>query len=158
METISMSLQERRRLEVMGRLGRGELTQAKAAELMQVSGRQAKRIWARYQSDGDAGLVHRLRGKRSNRQPDARLKERALALYGEKYADYGPTLAAECLAKEDEITIAASTLRRWLTQSGQWQRQRKRKVHRRRRPRREQLGELVQMDGSHHAWFEGRRG
>ena len=158
METISMSVQERRRLEVMGRIRRGELTLAKAAELMQVSGRQAKRIWARFQSDGDAGLVHRLRGKASNRQPDAPLKEQALALYREKYADYGPTLAAECLAKENDIEVAASTLRRWLRQSGQWQRQRKRQVHRRRRPRREQLGELVQMDGSHHDWFEGRRG
>lgn len=158
METISMSLAERRRLEVMGRVKRGELTLAKGAELMQVGYRQAKRIWARFQSDGDAGLVHRLRGKASNRQPEPELQQQALALYGEKYADYGPTLAAECLAKDDGIAVAASTLRRWLVTHNLWQRKRKRKVHRRRRPRREQRGELVQMDGSHHDWFEGRRG
>jgi len=131
METISMSVGERRRLEVLGRVQRQELTLAKAAELMQVSGRQAKRIWKRFQTEGDAGLVHRLRGKASNRQPDTKLKERVLEMYGEKYADYGPTLAAECLAQEDGLEVASSTLRRWLVASGLWQR--KRKLHRRRR-------------------------
>lgn len=158
METISMSAGERRRLEVLCRVQRRELTLTKAAELMQVSGRQAKRVWKRFQAEGDAGLVHRLRGKASNRQPDGKLKERLLKLYVEKYADYGPTLAVECLAKEDSLKVATSTLRRWLVDGGLWQRRRQRKLHRRRRPRREQLGELVQLDGSHHDWFEGRRG
>jgi hypothetical protein len=79
-------------------------------------------------------------------------------LYREQYADYGPTLAAECLAKEDGLVVSVTTLRRWLSQAGLWERRRKRQLHRRRRPRRERLGDLVQMDGSHHDWFEGRRG
>jgi hypothetical protein len=70
----------------------------------------------------------------------------------------GMTLAAECLAKEDGVTVSVTTLRRWLLQEGLLERRRKRRRHRRRRTRRERLGELVQMDGSHHDWFEGRRG
>jgi transposase len=157
METFSMSGKERRRLEVLSRVRRGEASLRKGAELMGVSYRQAKRLWSRYQANGDAGLVHRLRGRASNRQVDEVAKERALSLYREKYSDYGPTLAAECLAQEDKLSLPVSSLRRWLSAAGLWQRRRKRKVHRRRRPRREQLGELVQMDGSHHDWFEGRR-
>ena len=81
-----------------------------------------------------------------------------MRLYREKYADYGVTLAAECLASEDELSVPVSTLRRWLQRAGLWERRRSRKPHRRRRARREHCGELVQMDGSHHDWFEGRRG
>jgi hypothetical protein len=158
METLSMSVAERRRLEVLSRVHRGELTLGKAAELMNVTYRQAKRVWSRYQLEGDAGLVHRLRGRASNRQADHAVKERAVALYREKYADYGPTLAAECLAQEEQLHVPVTSLRRWLSAAGLGQRRRQRKVHRRRRPRREQYGELVQLDGSHHDWFEGRRG
>ena len=69
METISMSGKERRRLEVFSRVKAREFSLVKAADLLGISGRQAKRIWARYRDDGDAGLVHRLRGRASNRQP-----------------------------------------------------------------------------------------
>lgn len=157
METLRMSARERKRAEILSRVAREELMLVKAAELMGVEYRQAKRLWARYQSQGDAGLVHGLRGRASNRQAAAGLKERALELYREKYADYGVTLAAECLASDDAVVVSVETLRGWLKQAGLWQRHRKRKVHRRRRDRREQFGELVQMDGSHHDWFEGRR-
>lgn len=157
METLVMSRGERKRLEVFSRVASGELGLGKAAELLEVSYRQAKRIAARYRVEGDVGLVHRLRGRPSNRRPEDGRQERALALYREKYADYGPTLAAQCLSREDELTVPVTTLRRWLSEAGLWQRQRRRKVHRRRRPRREHAGELVQMDGSHHDWFEGRR-
>lgn len=158
METISMSRKERKRLEAFGRVKAGDLTLVAASGLLGLSYRQAKRAWSRYQSEGDAGLVHRLRGRASNRQPPEQLRPQVLALYREQYADYGPTLAAECLAKEDGLVVSVTTLRRWLFQAGLWERRRKRQPHRRRRPRRERLGELVQMDGSHHDWFEGRRG
>ena len=157
METISMSGKERRRLEVFSRVKAREFSLAKAADLLGISGRQAKRIWARYRDDGDAGLVHRLRGRASNRQPQPFRKEQALELYREKYAGYGPTLAAECLARDDGLAVPTSTLRQWLTSAELWKQQRRRKQHRRRRPRREHYGELVQLDGSHHDWFEGRR-
>jgi hypothetical protein len=85
-------------------------------------------------------------------------KERALELYREKYVGYGPTLAAECLGRDDGLAVPRSTLRGWLSEAGLWQQQRRRKLHRRRRARREHYGELLQMDGSHHDWFDGRRG
>lgn len=158
METISMSRKERRRLEAFGRVKAGDLTLTAAGELLGLSYRQTKRAWRRYQSQGDSGLVHGLRGRASNRRSLTETKERALELIREQYADYGPTLASECLAKEDGVVVTVTTLRRWLAEAGLLERRRKCRPHRRRRPRRERRGELVQMDGSHHDWFEGRRG
>jgi len=128
----------------------------KAAELMAVSYRQAKRIWKRYCKDGDQGLVHRLRGRRSMRARPAAQREAILARYQQRYPDFGPTLAAEYLA-EDGYRIDHETLRRWLIAQGLWQPRRPRRRHRQWRQRRAHCGELVQMDGSHHDWFEGRR-
>jgi len=156
METLTMSAGERRRLEMLSRVQRKELTLAAASRVLGLSYRQAKRIWARYQADGDRGLVHRLRGRPSNRRQDQR-KAKALALCAARYADFGPTLAAEQLAAEHGLGVAVETLRQWRIGAGQWQRRRRRKAHRLRRPRRDHRGELVQMDGSHHDWFEGRR-
>ena len=91
-------------------------------------------------------MVHRLRGRAANRQSLAETKERALELFRTQYADYGPTLAAECLAKEDHLVVKVTTLRRWLSQAGLLERERKRRPHRRRRPRRERwLGQQTQM-------------
>jgi hypothetical protein len=157
METLLMSRRERTRLEVMGRVKRAEITLAKAAELLSLSYRQAKRVYARYRSDGDRGLVHGLRGRVSNRRRDE-LRQQALALYAQRYQDFGPTLASEYLAREDGVRVQAETLRQWLLAAGLWQRRRQHKPHRLRRPRRQHCGELVQMDGSYHDWFEGRRG
>jgi hypothetical protein len=158
METISMSGKERRRLEVFSRVKAREFSLTKAADLLGISTRQAKRVWARYRDGGDGGLVHRLRGRASNRQGQPIRKEQALELYREKYAGYGPTLAAECMERDDGLAAPVSTLRDWLAGAGLWKQQRRRKQHRRRRARREHYGELVQLDGSHHDWFEGRRG
>jgi len=158
METLAMSGKERRRLEVFRRVQAKEFKLSQAAELLGISGRQAKRILARYRADGDAGLMHRLRGRSSNRRVQPLRQELAMELYREKYTGYGPTLAAECLERDDDLAVPVSTLRAWLISAGLWQRQRRRKLHRRRRVRREQLGELVQLDGSHHDWFDGRRG
>lgn len=157
METLLMSAKERKRLEVFAHVREGRLNLVEASELLKVSYRQTKRSWSRYQQEGDRGLVHRSRGRPSNRQANRQTKERAVALYREQYADYGPTLAAECLAQEEGLEVKVTTLRRWLVASGLWERKRQRRVHRRRRDRREHWGELVQLDGSHHDWFEGRR-
>lgn len=156
METLVMSKLERRRLEVLCQVRARKLTLQKGSELLGIGYRQMKRVWRRYQAEGDAGLVHRLRGRQSNRQGDVRLRKRVLARYVKRYGDYGPTLAAECLA-EDGLVVSVQTLRRWLLAEGLWSRQRQRKQHRRRRARKEHFGELAQMDGSHHDWFEGRR-
>ncbi|MGD0897941.1 MAG: ISNCY family transposase [Thermoguttaceae bacterium] len=152
-----MSRKERKRLEAFSRVKTGGMTLVEASERLGLSYRQTKRAWSRYQSEGDAGLVHRLRGRGPNRHSPEKTKQRSLALYREQYADYGATLAAECLGKEDGVQVSVTTLRRWLLQAGLLDRRRKRRQHRRRRTRREHLGELVQMDGSFHDWFEGRR-
>ena len=157
METISMSQRERHRLEAFARVRRGEITLVKASALLGLSYRQAKRCFARYQEEGDRGLVHRLRGQPSNRHANARQKRRVLTMYEKKYDDYGPTLASECLKEDDGIDVAVETLRQWLLAAGLWRKCRKRRPYRQRRARKEYFGELVQMDGSHHDWFEGRR-
>jgi len=157
METISMNRRERHRLEVFSRVRRGEITLAKASELLGLSYRQSMRCFGRYRREGDRGLVHRLRGRPSNRRAEARRKRRVLAVYEEKYGDYGPTLAAECLQEEDGLQVAVETLRQWLLSAGLWRKQRRRRPYRQRRARKEYFGELLQMDGSHHDWFEGRR-
>jgi hypothetical protein len=158
MEIIQMSAKERARLEVFGRVRAGDMTLVKASALLGLSYRQTKRSWSRYREEGDIALVHGLRGQASNRQGDGEKRTMALQLYADKYSDYGPTLAAECLAADDGVQVPVETLRCWLLSAGLWSRRRQRKAHRRRRPRKEQFGELVQMDGSIHDWFEGRRG
>jgi hypothetical protein len=90
--------------------------------------------------------------------PRRRSNNRWPCIASKQYADYGPTLAAECLEKEYGVKVSVTTLRHWLLQACLLERRRKRRLHRRRRTRREHLGELVQMDGSFHDWFEGRRG
>ena len=157
MEALAMSKKERRRLELFSRVREGELTLVKASELLGLSYRQAKRVYGRYRSEGDRGVVHRLRGRVSNRGVDPGKKARVLELYREKYGDFGPTLACEYLAKEDELKVGVETLRQWLIGEGLWSSRRRRPVHRKWRERKGHFGEMVQLDGSHHDWFEGRR-
>lgn len=158
MARISRSAKERACWKVFVGVGAGGMTLKAASALLGLGYRQTKRSWSRSREEGDVGLVHRLRGKASNRQVEAGKQVKALPLYAEKYSDYGPTLATECLAADDGFHVPVETLRRGLLSSGLWSLRRKRKVHRRRRPRRKQFGELVQREGSLHAWFEGRRG
>jgi hypothetical protein len=157
METLTMSQKERDRLTIMVGVREQELTLVQACELMAVSYRQSKRIWRRYQAEGDAGLVHRLRGRPSARRKPPMLREQALARYAEeRYADFGPTLMAEQLAQEG-LVVDHETLRRWRLAEGQWTVRRRRQAHRQWRERKPCFGAMVQLDGSHHDWFEGRR-
>jgi hypothetical protein len=151
-----MSWKERKRMTVMAGVTAEELTLVQAAELMAVGYRQSKRIWKRYQADGDAGLVHGLRGKPSARRKPAALRAQALARYAEeRYADFGPTLMAEHLAKE-KLLVDHETLRRWRLAAGQHTVRRRKQVHREWHERKPSFGAMVQLDGSHHEWFEGR--
>lgn len=156
METIEMSTRERRRMTVMTRVAEKLLKLRVAGEMLRVSYRQAKRIWRRYREDGDDGLVHRGRGRSSNRMRPAAERERAVALYGKQYAGFGPVLASEHLATDHGIVVDHETLRRWLQSTGQWEPRRRREAHRAARERRPRRGDLVQIDGSEHDWFEGR--
>src|SRR5215467_9965043 len=156
-----MSSRELERVEVMGRVKSGSLKLVDAAVMLELSYRQAKRVWRRYRQAGGKGLKHGNAGKPSNRNKPARLRQRVLALVRRKYGGeegdrFGPTLAAEHLAEEDGIEMDHETLRRWMLEEGLWRRKRKRKQHRQRRQRKALFGELVQLDGSFHDWFEGR--
>ena len=147
-----MSVKERDRKAVFEMVRRGTWSLVEASKHLGLSYRQCKKSYKRYRQEGDAGLVHRSRGKRSNRRTDPDIREAILGRYDEVYEGFGPTLAAEKLAVEGYV-IDHETLRRWLLAEGKWQRQRKRSQYRQRRERREQFGELVQMDGSFHHWF-----
>jgi transposase len=131
------------------------LTVIGSAELMGVSLRQARRIWKRFQGEGVAGLLHQLRGRPSNSRLSQDVRERVVKRHQEQYADFGPTLACEKL-EADGLKLSPDTLTALLKERGLWQRLRRRGRHRSRRERRACLGSMVQMDGSHHDWFEGR--
>ena len=154
-DRIEMSQGERDRLKVMAPVLTGERTQAEAGRLLKRSVRQVRRIQRRLESEGDEGVIHKLRGRPSNRQKDPELRRAVLEAFRQRYHDFGPTFASEKLADEG-LPIAPETLRRWLRAEGVLSSRRKRDKHRSRRPRRECFGELVQADGSHHDWLEGR--
>ena len=155
-ETVLMSRKERLRMELFARVKAGDITRRRAAGLLGLSYRQTLRAYDRYAADGAAGLAHGLRGKSSNHRRDPEHRERALALYRKSYAGFGPTLAAEQMLERDEFVVDHETLRRWLSAEGLWKGSRKGQKHRSRRERRPCAGELVQLDGSPHAWLEGR--
>ncbi len=134
----------------------GRLKLVEAAEAMGVGYRQAKRIGRRYQQQGAAGLVHQLRGRPGGRRRPEELRRRVLERYRQRYPDFGPTLAAEHLAREG-LRVDHETLRRWLKAAGEWTPRRHRQKHWQWRERKACFGEMVQMDGSEHDWFEGRR-
>ncbi len=151
-----MSHTELERLEVIQRVRERRLTQEEAARMLGLGVRQVQRLCAAYRDRGAAGLVSGKRGRQSNRRlPDER-RRRAMELVRARYADFGPTFAAEKLAELHELTVSRETLRKWMVEAGVWvPRKLRRRVQqpRRRRPCR---GELVQIDGSDHAWFEER--
>ena len=140
----------------MARVKAGELRVKDAAELMRISYRQAKRLWKRYRNGGTASLKHGSAGRASNPRFPEKQRNKILRKVEEKYSGFGPTLAAEHLASEDQLQAHPETLRRWMLEAGLWKRARKRKQHRKRRDRRAHFGELVQMDGSFHDWYQGR--
>lgn len=152
---LRMSQKERDRLRVLEMVRSGRIKLVKAAELLIISYRHCKRIYKRYKEEGDKGLVHRSRGRASNRRKDSTFRIAVITKYRSRYDGFGPTLASEKLAK-DGYKIHHETLRLWLLEKGFWTRQRKRKKYRSWRERKEHRGEMVQMDGSIHDWFEGR--
>jgi hypothetical protein len=155
-DRIVMSQRERDVIKIMHAVLSGERTQAEAARLLELSVRQVRRIQRKLEAGGDQTIIHGLRGKPSNHQPDTRLKREVLKVYRKHYHDFGPTFASEKLAEVHDLEVCPQTLRRWLIAEGLWQRRRRRQTHRSRRPRRACFGELVQMDASVHDWLEGR--
>jgi hypothetical protein len=154
---LLMGNKELLRSKVMEMVVAKKLTLREASDRLLICYRQAKRILARFRGQGDAGLIHGLQGKPSSNQFDAPFRETAINLITTQYADFGPTLAAEKLAERHDIHLDHETLRRWMIAADLWKAKRRGVHHRSRREPKAQFGELVQFDGSHHDWFEGRR-
>jgi transposase len=152
-----MSDGELTRLEVLRDLDQRRLTTAAAAQLLGVGRRQVFRLLKAYRSEGAPGLISKRRGRRSNRRKPEELRTKALAIMRDRYWDFGPTLAAEKLREVHAITLGRETLRLWMIEAGLWadRRQRRKRIHQPRR-RRDCVGELVQVDGCEHWWFEDR--
>ena len=148
--------EELRHLYVVRKVLDKEITQVKASEILSLSSRQIRRILKRVRREGDKGVIHKSRGRPSNRRIPDTIREKVLQLYRSQYWDFGPTLASEKLQERDQVKVNEETLRLWLMESGDWKKRRKRRGHRRWRERKHHFGEMVQMDGSHHDWFEGR--
>ena len=156
-DTVGLTMGELDRLQIMTRLAERRLTRRKAAALLDISERQVRRLYRRFRRAGAAGLASRRRGRPSNRRLAEATRDRALSLLRERYADFGPTFAHQKLTEEHALALSVETLRGWMIVAGLWvpRLQRMRRSYQP-RPRRACLGELVQIDGSEHAWFEDR--
>lgn len=155
---MTISEKEQRRAEVMALLVAGKLLQREAAEQLDIDPRHVRRLLHTYKKSGAVGLISRKRGQPSNNQLNTLLADQIIARVRERYPDFGPTLAHEKLTEEDGYRVSLSSVRRLMEKHGIWlskKRKKEAKVHPR-RDRRPRFGELVQIDGSHHDWFEGR--
>jgi len=157
MGSVRLNKKERRRLEVLKKVDAGKVSRGKGAELLGLSYRQMLRVVQRYADKGAISIEHGLKNRKSNRRIDGNRRKRILRHYKSKYLGFGPTLAAEYLLSAEKESVGVETLRHWLIDEGLWQARRRGARHRQWRERRECWGELVQMDGSEHLWFESRR-
>jgi hypothetical protein len=155
-DIIMASAKELKRLHIVKMLFEKKIGQKEAAGLLDLSTRQVRRIAERIKLEGNKAIVHKLRGKSSNRKKSLILKEKVLDLYRAKYHDFGPTFAAEKLSDLDKINICDETLRLWLIEAGLHKKRRKPRPHRLYRQRKHSFGEMLQVDGSDHDWFEDR--
>ena len=154
---LTMSNKELHRLEILGRVRERRLTQAQAAAQLGLGVRQVERLCRTLRLDGPRGLVSKRRGRTSNRRLPSELRAHALTLVRSGYRDFGPTLAAEKLRERDDVIVSVETLRRWMIDAALWvpRAARSRRVYQPRH-RRACVGELIQIDGCDHAWFEDR--
>lgn len=157
MTVVSMSAKEFSRLDVLLDIEASRLSIREACALMGLRRRQVFRLLAAFREHGAASLVSKRRGRPSNNRLPLEVRALTMALVHEHYADFGPTLAAEKLAEVHGLCVSRETLRQWMIADGLWldRRQRLKPVHQPRN-RRERLGELIQIDGSQHWWFETR--
>jgi transposase len=158
-EIIQMSNKELDRVHVIRKLVDKQITQRKAAKLLGLkSDRQVRNLVIRFIEHGSKGLVSKQRGKPSNRTLDHKFKKRVMVLVREKYPDFGPTFAVEKLLEYHSIKVSNETLRKWMMEEHLWISRKKRSRIYPLRPRRDFFGELIQIDASHHLWFEDRSG
>ena len=154
---ITLSKKSLNRLPVIRDLEQGHIRQAEAAKQLRLSVRQIRRLLTRYRRDGEAGLTSQRLGHPSNNRLDADIRAQALNLIQTHYHDFGPTLACEKLTERHRLSLSVETTRQLMISAGLWRSKgRKPKRHHPRRERRARFGELIQIDGSPHDWFEGR--
>jgi transposase len=153
---VLMSERDVRRIEVLTEVLSGRRTIASAAVVLAITARQVNRLLIRFRDDGGGGLIHKGRGKSSNHSASAGAREYVLELVRTKYADFGPTLATEVLLAKHDVQVGRETLRTWMLEEGLWQSRKQRRSFHQPRLRREGYGELIQIDGSDHRWFEQR--
>jgi hypothetical protein len=154
---LSMSQKELNRVDVIRDVCEKRLTQINASKLLNLTRRQVQRLVNQYRCNGASGLVSLRRGQPSNSRFSPEFKRNILEIIKDKYADFGPTFANEKLFEKHDLKLSSETLRHWMIDEGLWKSRAKPKLKiYQPRYRRECLGELVEIDGSHHDWFEGR--
>lgn len=156
MGLIAMSERDLQRIEVLSKVVAGRMTIVSAAHVLDLSERQVRRLLGRIKTTGAASIRHKAIGRPSNNRISSGIRDYAVTLVHECYADFGPTLASEMLAERDGLRVSRETLRKWMTAAGIWLSRKQRRTFHQPRLRREAYGELVQIDGSDHRWFEGR--
>jgi len=154
---LAMSTKELSRLEVMQRLSKKQMSQKEAGQILNLSVRQIKRLLRAYREQGAAGLVSKHRGRKANNRLAEEVKKQALNLLKTKYRGFGPTLAHEKLVEREQLTLSDESVRKLMIEEGLWKPRKAKKVAvHQLRERRAGFGELIQIDGSPHDWFEGR--
>jgi len=152
---LTMSKKELNRLEIMQRIQEKRLAQREAAQILGLSVRHVKRLYRAYRQQGAPGLVSKRRGKPSNNRLDPQVEQQAIDLIHERYRDFGPTLAHEKLVERHGLKISDESVRKLMIAERLWKpKKAKRSAVHPLRERRACVGELVQIDGSEHAWFE----
>ena len=156
MGLIAMSERDLQRIEILSKVVDGRMTMVSASHVLDLSTRQVRRLLERMRTGGAASIRHKAIGRPSNNRISDGVRDYAVTLVCERYADFGPTLAAEKLSERDGLRVSRETLRRWMVDAGLWLSRKQRRTFHQPRLRREAYGELVQIDGSEHRWFEDR--
>jgi transposase len=155
-DKVLMSQTESNRLYVIRQTLDKAITQRQAAEMLGLTDRQVRRIAGRVRSEGTGGICHKSRGKQSHNRIAEKIRDKAVTICRDTYKKFGPTHASEKLSTKHGIQVSAETLRGWFQEEQVPYKSRKKRPHRQWRERKAHRGEMIQMDGSHHDWFEGR--
>lgn len=155
---ISMSTKELNRLHMIKKAEEKLITQKKAAEILNISERQFRRLIAKFRKKGPSGIIHALRGKPSKRKFAPDFIDNIVKTYEKQFTSYGPTYFSEKLAEEFNIIISKESVRKILISNSLWSPKKRKVEHRSKRERKHHPGELVQFDGSVHQWFPGKEG
>jgi transposase len=157
MDNLLMSAKELNRLDVMQKLSEKRMSQKEAGRILNLGVRQIKRLLKAYRTKGAAGLVSKHRGRKGNNRLSEEVKKKALNLLKTKYKGFGPTLAHEKLVEREKLKLSDESVRQLMIAEELWKphKAKKEPVHQL-RERRACFGELIQIDGSPHDWFEGR--